>query len=62
MDLLALGLMGLLSSQPPLTILVGLWREGILGKERVRLLLDNALGSRIHVLAFLSQSPTYKVF
>lgn len=25
-DLLALGLMGLLSSQPPLTILVGLWR------------------------------------
>lgn len=64
-DLLALGLMGLLSSQAPLTILVGLrrwWREGILGGYRVRLLLDKALGSRICVLAFLSQSPTYKVF
>lgn len=37
-------------------------RKGILNRYRINMLVDKALGSKTCVLAFLNQSPTYKVF
>lgn len=37
-------------------------REGILNRYRINMLVDKALGSKTYVLAYLSQSPIYKVF